>query len=147
MFTPTMTPAKALFVGVSCLAGLAAILFAGFLISFYSTMTSTLMEKVSPDKQHIVKLVRLSGIDVNFDVKVDGSRVYRSPDFRSAQADSRAQVIRDKSSRMVVLEVATKRIFGYHVVEKRALADSELMKVEFTPFSELRYEGKLPKED
>jgi len=107
---------------------------------------STVMTKRSPDRQHTATLSRLQGIDVKFRVTVDGSRVYASPDFAPIRADFREQIVWDTKSQAVVLEVAGRRIFGYHAVEKRPLTDSEVLKVQFTPFDELRFEGTLPKE-
>ena len=112
----------------------------------FSRMTSTVMKKSSPDKQRTAKLIRTQFIDVNFKVNVDGKRVYTSPDFAPIQTDFREQIVWDTNSQIIVLEVAGKRIFGYHVVEKRALTDSEIIKIEFTPFEKLRYEGTLPKD-
>ena len=83
---------------------------------------------------------------MNFFVSVDGSRVYGSPDFAPVRADFREQLIRDTNSQLVVLEVAGRRILGYHVGEKRSMTDSELAMIRLTPFEELRFEGTLPKE-
>ncbi len=113
---------------------------------FYFSTVSTVMKKPSPDRQHTAKLVRVQGIDVNFRVTVDGRRVYGSPDFAPVRADFREQLVWATNSQVVVLEVAGRRIFGYQAVEKRPLTDSELLKVQFTPFDELHFEGTLPKE-
>lgn len=120
--------------------------FAGFLAMFYFSMVSTVMTKRSPDRQHTAKLTRVQGVDVNFKVTVDGKRVFGSPDFAPVHADFREQLIWDTNSAAVVLEVAGRRIFGYHVGEKRPLTDSELHEIRLTPFEELHFEGKLPKE-
>jgi hypothetical protein len=131
---------------VGSVVGVAVLAFAGFLAMFYFSMVSTVMTKRSPDRQHTAKLSRVQGIDVNFRVTVDGSRVYSSPDFAPVRADFREQLVWDTHSQVVMLEVAGRRMFGYHVAEKRALTDSELFNVQFTPFEELRFEGALPKE-
>ena len=123
-----------------------ALTLTGFLAMFHARMTSTVMTKRSPDGQHTAKLTRKQGIDVNFIVSVDGSRVYRSPDFAPVRADFREQLIWDANSQVVVLEVAGRRIFGHHVGEKRSMTDSELAMIRLTPFEELRFEGTLPKE-
>ncbi len=47
---------------------------------------------------------------------------------------------------IIVLEVAGKRLFAYDAEQKRQLSESELLSVEYTPFFEYRYEGKLPEE-
>ena len=141
-----MTTTKKIVIVVGSVTGVVALLFAGFLALFYFNMVSTVMKKPSPDGQHTAKLVRTRGIDVNFRVAVDGRTVYGSPDFAPVRADFREQLVWDTNGQVVVLEVAGKRIFGYHAVEKRPLTDSELLKVQFTPFEELRFEGALPKE-
>jgi hypothetical protein len=141
-----MTTTKKTVIVVGSVVGVAVLAFAGFLAMFYFSMVSTVMTKRSPDRQHTAKLSRVQGIDVNFRVTVDGSRVYSSPDFAPVRADFREQLVWDTHSQVVMLEVAGRRMFGYHVAEKRALTDSELFNVQFTPFEELRFEGALPKE-
>lgn len=123
-----------------------ALTLTGFLAMFHFRMTSTVMTKRSPDGQHTAKLIRKQGIDVNFIVSVDDSRVYGSPDFAPVRVDFREQLIWDANSQVVVLEVAGRRIFGHHVGEKRSMTDSELAMIRLTPFEELRFEGTLPKE-
>jgi hypothetical protein len=125
--------------------GVAALALGGFVaMSCFSTV-STVMTKRSPDRQHTAKLSRGQGIDVNFKVSVDGSRVYHSPDFAPVRADFREQLVWDTDSQVVVFEMAGWRIFGYHVGERRALTDSELFKIQFATFEELHFEGVLPK--
>ena len=120
--------------------------FAAFVAMFYFGMVSTVMTKRSPDRQHTATLSRVQGIDVNFRVTIDGTRLYGSPDFAPIRADFREQLIWDSNSQAVFLEVAGRRIFGYHVVKKRTLTDSELLEIHLTPFEELRFEGTLPQD-
>jgi hypothetical protein len=141
-----MTTTKKTLLVLGSVVGVAALALAGFVAMFYFSMVSTVMTKRSPDRQHTAKLSRVQGIDVNFRVSIDGSRVYGSPDFAPVRADFREQLIWDTNSQAVVLEVAGRRIFGYHVGEKRPLTDPELSKIHLTPFEELRFEGPLPKE-
>jgi hypothetical protein len=141
-----MTTAKKVVLVVGSAVGAAVLAFGAFLAVFYFSMVSTVMTKRSPDGQHTAKLTRVQGIDVNFRVSVDGTRVYSSPDFAPVPADFREHLIWGTNGQVVVLEVAGQRIFGYHVAEKRALTDSELLNVQFAPFGELRFEGTLPKE-
>jgi hypothetical protein len=141
-----MTTTKKTLLVVCSVVGVPALAFAGFVAVFYLSTVSTVITKRSPDRQHTAKLSRVQGIDVNFRVSVDGSRVYSSPDFAPVRADFREQLIWDTNSQAVVLEVAGRRIFGYHVGEKRPLTDSELLKIRLTPFEELGFEGTLPKE-
>lgn len=141
-----MTTTKKTLLVIGSVVGVAVIAFAAFLAMFYFGMVSTVMIKRSPDRQHTAKLSRVQGIDVNFRVTVDGTRVYGSPDFAPVRADFREQLIWDTNSQAVVLEVAGRRIFGYHVREKRSLTDMELLKIHLTPLEELRFEGTLPKD-
>lgn len=141
-----MTTTKKTLLVVGSAVGVAALAFTGFVTAFYFSMVSTVMTKRSPDRLHTAKLSRVQGIDVNFRVSVDGRRVYGSPDFAPVRADFREQLIWATNSQSVVFEVAGRRIFGYHVGEKRSLTDSELSKIPLTPFEELRFEGTLPKE-
>ena len=102
--------------------------------------------KANPTGSHTAKLVRHQGIDVNSKVIADGERVYDSPDFASVEFDFREQIAWDKTGNIVVLEVAGKRLFACDAKQKRQLSDGELLSVEYTPFYEYRYEGKLPDE-
>ncbi len=129
---------------VPCLFVGVASLFVVFCAGLYFSTVSTVMKKASPDRQHIAKLVRTDGIDVNFWVTVDGRQVYSSPDFRPMHADFRERIDWDENGNTVVLEVGGKRIFGYQAVEQRNLSAAELLNVQFTPFTELGFEGELP---
>jgi hypothetical protein len=122
------------------------LLFGGCWGSFYYGGRRTVITKPSPDNQHVARLVRQQWIDVNFKVSVDRKGVYRSPDFAPVPADFREQLIWDTNSQRVILEIAGKRIFGYHAVEKRPLADSELRDFTFIHFEQLRFEGSVPNE-
>ena len=95
---------------------------------------------------HRAKLIRHQGIDVNFRVVVDCENIYYSPDFAPVEFDFREQIAWDKTGNIVVLEVAGKRLFAYDAEQKRQLSDSELLSVEYTPFYEYHYEGKLSEE-
>lgn len=136
---------KALFT-VGCLIGGAAILFALIAAGFYFSFVSTVMKKTSPDGRHFAKLVRIDGIDVIFRVVVDGRQVYSSPDFAPTSADCREQIAWTANNSVVVLEVGGERIFGYDAVERRELSNAELLDVQFTPFTELGFEGEVPNE-
>lgn len=141
-----MTTVKQILLVIGFTTVVAAIACACFIAMLYFSMVSTVMTKRSPDRQHTAKLTRCDGIDLIFSVKVDGIRVYDSPDFAPRTVDCREQLIWDADSTAVVLEVAGQRIFGYHVGEKRALRDSELYSLRLTPFHELGFEGELPKQ-
>ena len=137
--------AKRVLLLVVGLAGIAAIAFAALVAIIYFGlfygMISTVMTKRSPDGQHSAKLIRVQGIDVNFRVIIDGSRFYQSADFAPRPADFREHLYWDTKSEAVALEVAGRRIFGYHLAEKRQLTEAELSNIQLTPFKELGYEG------
>ena len=99
------------------------------------------MVKDSPDGKHRAKLYRVQGIDADFWIKVDGTTVYSSADFAPTHDDFREQIAWDKSGKILVFEVAGRRLFGYEAANKRELTDDELRSVEFTPFESLGYEG------
>ena len=114
------------------------------LAGFYFSTVSHVMTKTSPDGRHSAKLHRYQAIDVNFNVSVDGTSVFYSPDFAPVDADFREQIAWTSDGKIVVLEVGGKRLFGFHVVDNRSLTDEELLTVGFTPFDELGFEGTLP---
>lgn len=104
----------------------------------------------SPESAHTATLVRIDSIDTNFDVKVDGERVYRSPDFvPDYTVDFHERLVWDKKGQIVVFEVAGRRLFGYDVNNKRNLSDKELLKVEYAPEPnewEYGFEGEWPED-
>jgi hypothetical protein len=118
-------------------------LFAAF---YYFISPTTVQTKANSTNSHKAVLSRLDGIDVNFKVTVDGERVYVSPDFAPVDFDFREQIAWDKTGNIIILEVAGKRLFAYDAKQKRQLADNELLSIEYTPFSEYHFEGKLPEE-
>ena len=120
------------------------LLIAGVFAAFYFSVVSTVQVKSNPSGTHKAKLFRYDGIDVNFRVRIDGDGDYYSPDFAPVEYDFREQIIWDKTGNILVLEVAGKRIFAYDAQQKRQLSNSELMAVEYVPFSEFHFEGKLP---
>ncbi len=123
-----------------------ASIIGGYFTFFYILGITTVQNKSNPTGSHKAKLVRHQAIDVNFKVLVDGEQVYFSPDFAPVEFDFREQIAWDKTGNIVVLEVAGKRLFAYDAEQKRQLADNELLSVEYTPFYEYHYEGKLAEE-
>jgi hypothetical protein len=129
------------FAGLFLLASLPGILV------FWPTWTK-LQTVQSPDEVHIAELTRVDGIDRNYSVRVDGSRVYGSPDF-SPRRDLpyREALIWNKSGSVVVLEIAGHRIFGYDAANRRQLSDNELLAVELPPdppLWEYHFEAEWP---
>lgn len=141
-----MTASKKVLLAVGCLIAGAAIFFVLIVAAFYFSAVSTVMKKASPDGQHNAELVRIDGIDVNFRLNVDGRRVYSSPDFAPSRTDFREQIVWSAGNNIVVLEVGDERIFGYDAAERRELSDAELLNVQFTPFTELGFEGERPRD-
>jgi len=125
---------------------LALIIGGLFAVVYYLFAPITIQSKANPTGSHKAKLVRHQGIDVNFKVVLDGENVYYSPDFAPVEFDFREQIAWDKTGNIIVLEVAGKRLFAYDAEQKRQLSGSELLAVEYTPFYEYHYEGKLPEE-
>lgn len=117
-----------------------------FAVVYYFISPTTVQRKANPKNSHKAGLSRLDGIDINFDVTVDGQKVFRSPDFAPVDFDFREQIAWDKTGNIVVLEVAGKRIFAYDAEQKRQLSDSEMLAVEYVPFFEYHFEGKLAEE-
>ena len=114
--------------------------------SYLFSSVTTIQTKLNPKGSHKAKLVRHQGIDVNFRVVVDGETIYYSPDFAPVDFDFREQIAWDKTGNIVVLEVAGKRLFAYDAEQKWQLSNNELLSVEYMPFFEYHYEGKLPEE-
>lgn len=135
---------RKLFVIIGCVVAGVAILVGGGLLAFYFSLVSTIAAKPNPAGSHTAKLLRFDGIDINFQLKVDGRQVYFSPDFAPEDADFRERISWDVDGKIVVLEVGDERIFGYNAIEQRELSAAELSRVRFTPFAEMGFEGELP---
>jgi hypothetical protein len=134
-----MKVSKASIVIIVCISGIIAAFY-------YLFMPKTIQSKTNPKSLHNANLIRHQGIDVNFRIQVDGQDVYYSPDFAPVEFDFREQIAWDKTGNVLVLEVAGKRLFAFNAEQKRQLSDSELHSVEYTPFFEYHFEGKLPEE-
>jgi hypothetical protein len=111
-------------------------------------MTTKLMELTNPGGSHRAELLRMDGIDRNYVVKVDGRVVYGSPDF-SPRTDLafRETLLWDRTGRVVILQVAGHRIFGYDAEAYRRLGDGELLAIELPPeppLWEYHFEAEWP---
>lgn len=90
---------------------------------------------VSPNGRHSADLLRKHNLaDFNFIVKVDGNRVFESPDLAGFPDNLyRETLVWDKTGRIVVLELMGKRVFAYDTREARNLGKGELRQYEFYP--------------
>lgn len=139
---------KIIVVSVSGITFLFVLAISGLFLVIYCTGTLTSQIKRSPDRKHTAKLIRKEWIDLNFVVKVDGMRVFWSPDFCPQKKDFQEQLLWDQSGNIVVLEVAGERLFGYNAKTKSTLQPKDLLAV-IIPHHDVRklgYESKLPKE-
>jgi hypothetical protein len=142
-----MKPAKKFFLALAAAIGGLAFVFVASLALFFYSMVSTVMIKRSPDGKHFAKLIRVDGIDLMFNVSVDGKHVYQSPDFAPTKAECREHIAWAADGKAVVLFVAGQRLFGYEVKERRSLTDGELARISFPQISDLGFEGTLPSAD
>lgn len=72
--------------------------------------------------------------DINFVVRVDGQRVYFSPDYVPyADYLYRETLLWDETGRVVILELMGKRVFVYDAEEKRELKKGEINNYQFYP--------------
>jgi hypothetical protein len=129
----------------------AAATFGGFAALIWLVVglrTTKLQTLESADDKYVANLSRIDGIDRNYVVKVNGARVYTSPDFAPAnEIPFRESLAWDASGKIVVLEVAGHRIFGYDCVKKERLSDAELLAIKLAPDSPLwkyHYESEWP---
>jgi hypothetical protein len=124
---------------VILILGLAFATFVGALYAFfYFGLTTKLQKLDSRDRKHTAELLRMDGIDRNYTVRVDGQRVYRSPDFAPRRdIPFRETLTWDSTGSIVILEVAGNRIFGYDTSHARALTDEQLLAAELPPSPQL----------
>lgn len=116
-------------------------IFTGLLINpFYQiaasiTIGRSIQPLYSPSRNHKAVLLRKHNLaDFNFIVKVDGDKVYQSPDLCGGGDHSfRETLVWDKTGQVVILELMGKRVFAYDAVNKRNLEKGELNQYEFSP--------------
>ena len=111
-------------------------LFACVIPSYLDRLFRTeLMTLTTRDRSHRAVLIRSDVfVDRNYIVKVDGQRVYVSPDFAPRHdLPYRETLLWDRTGRVVLLEIAGHRLFGYDVSRGRALTTSELLAAELPP--------------
>lgn len=102
-----------------------------FVVLLHWTLSTKLQTLVSRDGRFEATLVRMDGIDRNYSVRINGNRVYTSPDFSpTKQFPFREALMWDKTGTIVVLEIARHRIFGFDAIQQRQLTDDELLALE-----------------
>jgi hypothetical protein len=126
------------------LVALLVICWQTLIMLYLIPVVSTVMTQTSPDGKHTALLRRAKAIDLNFSLNVDGHRVYISDDFAPSRNDYAERIRWSKNSQAVVLSVEGKHLYGYQVIERRALTASELDQVEFSTLDDLGYEGEVP---
>jgi hypothetical protein len=89
----------------------------------------------SPDGKHTAALLRKHNLaDFTFLVKVNGKRVYISPDLIGfPDSVYRETLVWDKTGRVVVLELMGKRVFAYDTLDERTLSKGELQQYKLYP--------------
>ena len=87
---------------------------------------------------HTATLRRLFGIaDYNLVVEVDGKRVYQSGDIVGfSERQLRANLVWDKTGRVVAYEQMGKIVFAYDAQEKRTILNDELKDYCLSPMPE-----------
>lgn len=128
---------------------IAAVLFGLLVFAINAVWPWTKLQTLSsPDGQHTAELSRVDGIDRNYLVRVDGRRVYTSPDFAPRKdLPFREALVWDATGKILMLEVAHHRIFGYDVSAGRQLSDEELLLAQAPPdppLSEYYFESEWP---
>lgn len=125
-----------------------AVVFGLLLLVLNALWPVTLQTVSSPDGKHTVELQRADHIDRNYSVLVDGKRVYVSPDFAPRRdLPFREALIWDSTGKIVMLEIARQRIFGYDVANSRQLEDEKLLATTAAPeppLSEYYFEAEWP---
>ena len=136
-----MSPWRMARILIAAAAGVLALAAVGLWVLVGPT---TVDVRRSPGGRHQAVLRRFEGIDVNFQVLVDGRKVFWSPDFAPVDLDFREGLAWDRTGRRVVLLVAGESLFGYDADSKTALSDVDLLNVDLPPFEEFGFEGRLP---
>ena len=89
----------------------------------------------SPKNMHSAQLLKKINLaDINYIVKVDGRRVFVSPDLMNFPDHLyRETLVWDETGTVVVFEQMGRRIFAYNAAEKRELNKGELADYKFYP--------------
>jgi hypothetical protein len=101
---------------------------------FFRSQFTHLQTLDSPNRAHRADLWRHDHLDRNYSVYLDGRRVYGSPDFAPrSDIPFRETLLWDEGGRLLILEVAGRRIFGYDASAGRQLTAAELLAAKQPP--------------
>jgi len=107
----------------------------------------TVQKLCSVSHQQCAELERWDFFDLNFRVKLNGKKLFMTPDFMPDDTlPFRETLVWDDSGKILLLEIAGRRIFGYDTEAGRRLTNNELLavKVNPIPLSNFQYSGEWP---
>ena len=102
-----------------------------------------------PSANNVATLERVDSIDTNFRVSLNGTTVYRSPDFSTQKSfPFREALLWDDSANFLIFEVAGRRLFGYDLTQNQPLTDTQLLNLKTSPVPvrKYRFEGRWPQD-
>ena len=102
----------------------------------------------SSDSQIKAELIRrYAFLDLNFIIKLNGEKIFTSPDFKQTyKIPFRETILWDKTGKNLIFEIGGHRLFAYNVAMKRQLSDKELLslQVQNPKPEDFSYSGRWP---
>ena len=142
---------------MSMLNKMRAVALGSFLIGIVVTLTThwflnrwtgdTVQRLCTVDHKHCAELKRRMFLDLNFLVKLNGKNIFMTEDFMPNDTlPHRETLVWDDSGKILLLEIAGRRIYGYDTEAGRQLRNDELLaiKVSPIPLSVYQYAGEWP---
>lgn len=103
------------------------------------------------DRGHTAELRRLYGyIDVNFEIHVDGRKIYHSPDFAPAyDRPFREWITWDEGRKNVVFMAADQILFAYNLDNRTSVPTKDFSSLVIPRYTllDIGYEGEYPEKN
>lgn len=143
-----MTPGKIIMI-VGAVVGMLMLL-----IPLANSLSSGLVDtkgiKPNPRGTHTAEFVRnvrprTSNPYLFYRILVNDKTVHKTQSFNRKKVDYREQIVWDPNGTRFFFEVASRRLYGYDVVEKRDLTEEEIAAIPLATFGDTGYYGPKKK--
>jgi hypothetical protein len=141
---------KALPFAAAFLMGALALFVLGRILSAFGEWRTIQVIKTE-NRGHTAELRRLYGyVDVNFEIHLDGRKIYHSPDFAPAyDRPFREWITWDEGRKNVVFMAADQILFAYNLDDHASVPTKEFPSLVIPRYSlfDLGYEGEYPEKN
>lgn len=116
---------------------------------YYAFFMTTKLQTLRAEKgNHRAELFRFDGLDRIYTIRIDGDKVYSSPDFSPREDMAfREALVCDQSGEHLIFEVGGRRVAGFRFATKERLSDGQLLALPPAPEPELYkygFDGRWP---